>query len=153
MSNDLRSRAAKASIGFLLLAATLVAVACQSTPATQGSRSQAAPSMPPLSPGDTETLYFEPGSSALSASQLATLRTLAGRLEPHPTLRVHVVGYSDSSSQETTDPWLSEKRAKNIAAYLSSQNLPVRNVTLEGVGQSSSDEPPANPRRAVITVR
>ena len=110
--------------------------------------------MPPLSPGDVETLYFEPGSSALSASQLAALRTLAGRLEPHPSLRVHVVGYSDSTAQETGDRWLSEKRAKNIASYLASQNVAVENVTLEGADQSGQfEEPLDNARRAEITVR
>ncbi len=154
MWNDLRSRAAKARIGFLLVAALLVVAACQSTPTGRSQAARQVPAMPPLSPGDVETLYFEPGSSALSVSQLAALRTLAGRLEPHPSLRVHVVGYSDSTAQETSDRWLSEKRAKNIASYLASRNLAVRNITLEGAGQSGQPEDPlANARRAVITLR
>ena len=155
MANLLQSRVAKPGLGVLLAAAALVGVACQTTPSGEGSASQPAAApvvvVPPLLPGHTETLYFEAGIGALSASQLETLRTLAARLAPDPALRVHVVGYSDSTSQETADPWLSEKRAKNVAAYLASQSLDVSRVTIEGAGQSEG--PPDTARRAVITLR
>jgi len=72
-------------------------------------------------------------------------------MEAHSALRVHVVGYSDSSAVESADKWLSERRAKNVASYLASQGLAVGNVTLQGGGVSQ--DPAQNPRRAVVTVR
>lgn len=140
--------------GFFLATAALTLAACQSPPTSTSSRERAAviaPVAPPPEPGYAETLYFEPGSSALSHAQLVTLASLAGRMEAHSALRVHVVGYSDSSSLETADTWLSERRAKNVASYLASQGLAVGNVTLQGGGVSQ--DPAQNPRRAVVTVR
>lgn len=152
-SNQLPGHVSKACAGVWLATAALLLAACQSPPTSTSSRAPAAaiPATPPPIQGHAETLTFDPGSSALSDYQLQTLSTLARSMESHPALRVHVVGYSDASPEETADPWLSERRAKNVAAYLSSQGLVVANVTLRGGGVSQ--DPALPPRRAVVTVR
>ena len=140
--------------GFFLATAALTLAGCQSPATSTSSRQPAAVIATvgsPPEPGYVETLYFEPGSSALSHTQLVTLASLAGRMEAHSVLRVHVVGYSDSSAVESADSWLSERRAKNVASYLASQGLAVGNVTLQGGGVSQNSA--QNPRRAVVTVR
>ena len=149
------SRRIARNIAIALGVASLAAVACQSTSSAPTPGSAVAPKqaqrLPPLSPGDAETLYFEPGSSALGTSQLTTLATFAARLEASPGLRVHVLGYNGSSADETGNRWLSEQRAKNVASYLASQGVAVENVTLQGVGEF--EDPTGNARRAVVTVR
>ena len=150
-----RNRSVKASLVLTLTAATLGAVACQSSSGAASSGADVvhaqAQQLPPLSPGDAETLYFEPGSSVLSAPQLATLASFAARLAPNREIRLHVQGYSGAGAEETADRWLSEQRAKNVASYLSSQGVAVENLTLQGNGEMS--DPTGDARRAVITVR
>ena len=114
-SSRLQRRAARGCIALWLAAGAFTLAACQSPPSSSSSREPAAeiaavapppvPAVdPPPVPGDAETLYFEPGSSALSDSQMVILATLARRMESHSALRVHVVSYSDSSAEETLFP-------------------------------------------------
>jgi outer membrane protein OmpA-like peptidoglycan-associated protein len=121
-----------------LSAAALIASGCQTTtgsePAPEPMTQQAPPepAARPASSGDSETLTFAPGSDRLDAAQLTKLQVFARKIAPDPSLRLHVVGSSGSSSEEQSDKWLAEQRAKNVASYLTSQGIAPRNVTLEG---------------------
>ena len=148
-------RAARGSVGLLLGAALLAVGACQSTPTESTPQPEPArpvePSLPRLAPGDAETLYFESGSTALTADHLQALDAFAKRLEPQPELRVHVVGYQAAAGEPNVSRWLPEQRAKAVGAYLTSRGVAPRRVTLEGGDEATDASNQAG--RAVITVQ
>ena len=142
-----------------LCSAAVATMGCQTTGAASEPAAETpppakaeavAPSARKAAPGDTQTLTFGSGSSALDAAQLATLQTFAHRVTPDAALRVHVVGSSGSSSEETSHKWLAEQRAKNVSSYLTSQGIAPRNVTLEGDSDSTGV---ADGGEVVVTVR
>ena len=147
-------RAARAPVG-VLLAAALTLGACQSTPTAPAPQPEPARpverSLPPLASGDARTIYFELGSSDLTADHLQELDSFAKRLDPQPELRVHVMGYKAAAGEGSASRWLPEQRAKNVAAYLTSRGVALRRVTLQGGDEPIDATDQAG--RAVMTVQ
>ena len=106
-----------------LVAVMLFSLGCAATPEPPPPPPPpATPTPPPPPPPDPRTfsaaVQFDAGSAQLSDPGIRELTRFATKLRPYPERRVHVVGYSEAGQIETENPWLSEQRAKNVAAFL-----------------------------------
>jgi hypothetical protein len=55
---------------------------------------------------------------------------------------LHVVGYSEVTGVEKDDPWLSERRARDVASFLAGRGVAADHITLEGRGDAAPAAPP-----------
>ena len=139
-----------------LVVVMLLSLGCAATPesAPPPPPPPAAVTPPPPPPPDPRTftaaVQFEAGSAQLSDTGTRELTRFATKLRPYPERRVHVVGYSEAGQIETENPWLSEQRAKNVAAFLIFQGIASDHVTLEGLG---SESPASGGRLVKVRVR
>jgi OOP family OmpA-OmpF porin len=109
------------------------------------------PPPPPPDPRDfTAAVPFDAGSAQLTAAGIRELTSFAAKLEPYPERTVKVVGYSEATEIETADPWLSERRAKSVAAFLVFQGIASDHVSLEGLGPVA---PASDGRLVKVSVR
>jgi OOP family OmpA-OmpF porin len=116
----------------------------------------APPPPPPPNPRDfTATVHFDAASAEISAAGIRELEAFAGKLRPFPERSVHVAGYSEATDAEKADPWLSERRAKNVASFLVSQGIAIDHVTLRGLGAEppAAGAPQSDRRLVEVTVR
>jgi len=79
---------------------------------------------------------FDFNKSTLKPEFKPTLNKVAGVLRDDPSLRIRVVGHTDSVGSETYNQQLSEKRARATADYLISQGVSSSQVAVEGRGES-----------------
>lgn len=79
---------------------------------------------------------FDFNKSTLKPEFKPTLNKVAGVLRDDPSLRIRVVGHTDSVGSETYNQQLSEKRARATADYLISQGVSSSQVSVEGRGES-----------------
>jgi outer membrane protein OmpA-like peptidoglycan-associated protein len=114
---------------------------------------------PPVS----HLLYFDTGSSTLTAEQAAGLRTFLDTIKTRKAVEVVVTGHTDTvGSDEVNDP-LSRQRAEVIAEallpILKEYGVAADAVTAVGRGkrellvQTSDDTPEPRNRRVEVTVR
>lgn len=83
-------------------------------------------------------LTFASGSSALDTGRYASLATLAGYLKDNPTLRVALVGHTDTSGSLDANIALSKRRAQSAATRLVEAYGANRNqISAEGMGYLS----------------
>ncbi len=67
--------------------------------------------------------YFPTGGTRVDNCAKAILDDLAVRMKNEPNLRANVIGYTDASRAETARKGLGERRAKAVAAYLTSKGV------------------------------
>jgi OOP family OmpA-OmpF porin len=98
---------------------------------------------------------FDADGATLDAQGMAQLDAFARKLSKFPDRSVHVVGYTDSAAADSPEEWLSEQRAKRVAAYLVSRGIPADRVSLEGRGGAApmGIGTAPNNRVAEVTVR
>ena len=81
-------------------------------------------------------LSFQPGSAVLSASDVAQVRAFAEALK-RPQLasvRVRIEGHTDSSGGRALNQSLSERRAKAVADFLTSEGIDSARLEVRGFG-------------------
>ncbi|MEN8184329.1 MAG: OmpA family protein [Myxococcota bacterium] len=86
-----------------------------------------------LFPGD---VFFDVGSSALSAGAYQRLRSLADTLNRYPDTDLVVKGHTDSTGDESFNLRLSEERAENVRKYLVAEGVAGYRVTAIGFGEA-----------------
>jgi outer membrane protein OmpA-like peptidoglycan-associated protein len=80
---------------------------------------------------------FAVGSAALSEPATATLDGLAGNIKGQwPAAPVQVRGHTDATGSATANQTLSEQRASNVAAHLSTRGIDRAKVTSIGLGST-----------------
>lgn len=79
---------------------------------------------------------FDFNKAALKPEFKPTLDKVAGVLRDDPSLRIRVVGHTDSVGSATYNQQLSEKRARATADYLISRGVSSSQVSVEGRGES-----------------
>lgn len=80
-------------------------------------------------------LVFAPGSSTLSASGDDALAALATMLRSDPSLRVALVGHTDTAGSLNGNIALSKRRAQSVQARLiEAYNVPAGQLAAEGMG-------------------
>ena len=88
-----------------------------------------------------EGVTFETSSADLTSEALVALDRVAEALNGNPSVRVRVVGHTDSSGSRAGNVSLSQARAESVAAYLAQQGVAADR--LEAVGRGP-DEPVAD---------
>lgn len=78
------------------------------------------------------TLLFAPNASELVTTN--ALLPLAALIKKQPWKRVTIVGHTDNTGTKTYNLWLSEKRAKAVAHYLTTQGVDTSQITVLGKG-------------------
>jgi len=80
-------------------------------------------------------LTFAPGSSSLDDGKYASLDTLAAYLKEQPTLRIAVVGHTDTAGSLDGNIALSRERANSVMQRLITRyGVPRRQMDAEGMG-------------------
>ncbi|MCO6055622.1 OmpA family protein [Pseudomonas sp. MOB-449] len=107
---------------------------------------------------DLGDVLFAFDSAELTASAREQLSGIASRLTGASLVSVKVVGHTDSVGSDTYNQGLSERRARSVADFLSSQGVPADKLTTEGMGErqpvadNASDDGRAKNRRVEIHV-
>ena len=84
---------------------------------------------------------FPSGSAKLQPAGRENLSKLAGIIATHPTLKLDIEGYTDSTGKDETNQALSQKRAEAVQAYLTEQGIPASSLTAKGLGKASPVAP------------
>ncbi len=142
-----------------ILAPVALALAACSQPPSQSAAAASAPAASARTsstPSDVQ-LFFDSGSSTLSAAADQKLDEVA-RLyrEGHP-LVMFVAGHADTSGSEYPNLVLSGQRALAAKQALVARGIPAERLQLRAMGTSLSSNPseavPEDNRRVVITWR
>lgn len=86
---------------------------------------------------DPLTVYFDTGSSELSAGSEAEVQAFVEQLQATNPKNVTVVGYTDSSGSADLNQKLSKARAANVTASLVEAGLTGSLVTQDAVGEDT----------------
>ena len=106
-------------------------------------------------PGNV-TFAFD--SADLNAQFYPVLEKVAGTLKEYDKTVIEVAGHTDNVGSDTYNQALSERRAKSVAAYLSSQGVAGTRVVTVGAGEAhpvasnDTEEGRAQNRRVEITI-
>ena len=88
---------------------------------------------------------FPSGSAKLQPAGRESLAKLAGIIAAHPSLKLDIEGYTDSTGKDETNQELSQKRAEAVQAYLTEQGIPAGSLTAKGFGKESPVAPNDTP--------
>jgi outer membrane protein OmpA-like peptidoglycan-associated protein len=103
-------------------------------------------------------LTFGFDSADVNASFYPVLNKVADTLKEFDKTVVEVAGHTDSTGSEDYNQKLSERRADNVAAYLSGQGVPSARMVTVGAGElhpvasNDTEEGRAQNRRVEITI-
>ncbi len=109
--------------------------------------------------GKLEGVNFETNSSKLTPEARAKLDRVAEALKKFPKLRIEVQAHTDSVGSDRYNQWLSERRARAVIRYLSSQGVATSRMIPVGYGERSpiasnkTEAGRAQNRRVVFVVR
>ena len=82
-------------------------------------------------------VLFDTGKATLKPGARERLAKVAGIVMAYPDLKLDVEGYTDSVGSEEYNQQLSERRAESVRSFLSSQGVPMTNITARGLGETS----------------
>lgn len=84
-----------------------------------------------------EGVNFEFGNAVLTADSKPKLDNVAKLLEKHPSFKIKVSGYTDSSGADDLNLALSKKRATSVKEYLISDGVAASRIQAEGYGEAN----------------
>jgi outer membrane protein OmpA-like peptidoglycan-associated protein len=105
------------------------------------------------------TVFFEPGSSLLSADDVKVLRAVSELLQGDTTYQMRVVAYTDPVDEHKDDEALAKARAKAVREFMVSKGIDKDRIDVKGkgdeagFGRDDSATDRALRRRAEILVR
>ncbi len=86
---------------------------------------------------DKVSVYFETGKHNLSEQAKASLNSFATSLKGEEVAGAAVTGFADRRGSDKANAALSERRAKTVASYLSSQGVAsIRTAVVTAAGES-----------------
>ncbi len=97
-----------------------------------------------------DAVYFETGKTDISINSKPYLNILAKMLTKYPKLQIEVAGHTDNVGSETSNRTLSQGRAMEVVAYLTSQAAELNGrLAAKGYGESmpKSDNATAEGRK------
>lgn len=83
-----------------------------------------------------EKVLFGFDRSDLTSSAQTNLDKLVNVLQKYPDTDIQIIGHTDSKGTDEYNQGLSERRARAVASYLSSQNVSSSRLTTKGMGES-----------------
>jgi len=81
-------------------------------------------------------IKFQTGSDKLSSDGIAQLGPVVTAIKACPTVKLMVLGHTDSTGTDAINVPLSESRAQSVANFLVAQGVSAGSVTSEGEGSS-----------------
>lgn len=85
----------------------------------------------------TTQILFNSGSAELKSESFTFLDQLGQTLESDPSLKIKIIGHTDSDGNDKNNLQLSEKRAQSVAAYLLENfNISTKHIQTQGMGES-----------------
>jgi adhesin transport system outer membrane protein len=105
------------------------------------------------------TLYFDQGSTRLSAQSRADWPKLLADIQARKTVDITVAGHTDTVSSDRINDALARKRAESVAKMLRDAGVKSTSISIESYGSRQLEvQTPAQTneprnRRAVVTVR
>lgn len=82
--------------------------------------------------------YFDSGSSTLKAESYGTIKEIAAVLTENPTVKIKIVGFTDSDGDDATNLELSKKRAIAVKEALN-KDFAIDNSRLETDGKGETE--------------
>jgi len=127
---------------------------CPGTPRGTPVDARGCPEIP-----DLQGVNFEFDKADLTAEGKSILDRGAAMLESNPSVRVEIVGHTDSRGSDEYNQGLSDRRAESVRAYLESKGIAANRLSASGRGESApvasndTDEGRAQNRRVELTAR
>lgn len=89
---------------------------------------------------ETGNVLFDVNRSELSDDAKAGLDVMIQKAAASPNSVFEVVGFTDKSGPKSYNLVLSQKRAEAVARYLVRQSIPMKNISLIGLGEEQTPE-------------
>ena len=84
----------------------------------------------------TNAILFESGSATLKSESYPTIREIAKVLEENPSVRIKIIGHTDSDGSESGNDTLSRKRASAVkAAMQNAYGIDSTRMQTDGMGE------------------
>jgi OmpA-OmpF porin, OOP family len=91
-------------------------------------------------------IYFDVNSDRIKPASAATIKDIARVLTENPTLRISIVGHTDSDGDDAANLDLSKRRAASVKAeLLSLYNIEPSRIETDGKGETQALVPNNNP--------
>lgn len=85
----------------------------------------------------TTKILFNSGSAQLKSESYEFLDQLGNTLKDDPSLKIKIIGHTDSDGVEKNNLLLSQERAKSVAEFLiENYNISTNNIQTQGMGES-----------------
>jgi outer membrane protein OmpA-like peptidoglycan-associated protein len=94
-------------------------------------------------------ILFGVNRSEISDEGKATLDEMVKKATASPRGMIEVVGFTDKTGSKAYNLTLSQERADTVARYLVQQNVPLKNISLIGLGEEQTPEQLAAEVKAV----
>jgi outer membrane protein OmpA-like peptidoglycan-associated protein len=86
----------------------------------------------------TTKILFNSGSAELKSESFEFLSQLGATLEKDPSIKIKIIGHTDSDGSKENNLILSQNRAERVAEYLLQNfNISENNIQTEGMGESA----------------
>jgi hypothetical protein len=89
---------------------------------------------------ETGNVTFGVSRSELTDAARATLDALVQRALAQPRTVIEVEGFTDRTGPQSYNLALSQRRAESVARYLVKQNVPLKSISMIGLGEESTPE-------------
>ena len=89
---------------------------------------------------ETANVMFGLNRSELTPAAKAALDALVQKALSQPRTVLEVEGFTDQTGSQSYNLILSQKRAETVARYLVKQNVPLKSISMIGLGEESSPE-------------
>ena len=90
-------------------------------------------------------IYFDSGKDVVKPESYGTLKTIAAVLTENPSVRIKIVGHTDSDGDDKMNMSLSKKRGEAVKAALNAQfNIDLSRMEADGKGESEPIAPNTN---------
>lgn len=91
-------------------------------------------------------ILFNVNSDQIKAESYGTLKEIAKVLEENPSVKIQIVGHTDSDGDEKLNLELSKKRAESVKQALTNDfNISSDRMTVDGKGESEPTDPNSSP--------
>ena len=95
--------------------------------------------------GHLPNVQFEPNSSILTLAAKQLLQKIADVLRHYPDIIVEIQAHTDSHGSSEYNLWLSDRRARRVAAYLIKQGVDAKQLRPTGYGETQPIYPNDTP--------
>jgi len=89
-----------------------------------------------------QSIYYPSAKMDLTATDKDNLRSIAEMMKKHDGMTVQVASFTDAIGNAEFNQELSERRAKRIADYMSSQGVRSKRISVVGYGEKYSSDCP-----------